>query len=147
MKKQIILLLLFISLFQNISIHPSAAAPLYGAKAAIKDPKISLAKALTYALENEYLVQANYGTSINKFGPIHPFSQLKSDELEHIQLLLPYFKKYNIKVPPNRGKEYVIVPKTINHAFEMKQIAEKDTIAMYVKLAAIDEFPEEILNI
>lgn len=147
MKKQLSLTFFSIFLLLLMTSTVFAEKTSYGSQAALKDSEISLAKALTYALEDEYLAQARNDEVIKKFGHIRPFSHIKAVEQRHIQELLPFFKKYNIDVPQDVAAEYVGVPNSLNEAYQMGVDGEINTIAMYDKLASIKEFPMDIRSI
>lgn len=148
MKKQLFLIFFTLFLLLIMTTPSFAAKPEnYGAKGALKDPELSLAKALTYATEAEYFSNARYGKVIDTFGNIPPFTQIKVLEQRHINTLLPLLKKYNIDVPKDDAKEYVQTPKSIKVAFQSSVSDEIDNIAMYDKLASIKEFPEDILSV
>ncbi|MGM0874150.1 MAG: ferritin-like domain-containing protein [Bacillota bacterium] len=148
MKKQLfpVSLTLFLLLIMTTPSF-SAKPENYGAKGALIDPELSLAKALTYAIEDEYFLNAKYDKVMDTFGHIPPFTQMKVLEQRHIYTLLPLLKKYNIDVPKDDAKEYVHAPKSIKVAFQDGVSGEIDNIAMYDKLASIKEFPEDILSI
>lgn len=57
------------------------------------------------------------------------------------------FKKYNIQVPQNVAKDYITVPNSLHDAFQIGITGVKENIAMYEKLASIDEFPKDILSV
>jgi hypothetical protein len=116
----------------------------YGAKGALQDSSITLEKALTYAIQDEYLAQARYDSVIAKFGSIQPFIQIKSAEQRHISALLTLFKKYNVKVPENNAKQYTKEPGSLKEAFQAGVEGEVDNIAMYNKLATIPALPQDV---
>ncbi len=137
-------------IFFNFSFLDAKAEALpedYGAKGALQDSSITLKEALTYAIQDEYLAQARYDAIIKEFGEIRPFSQIKIAEQRHITALLPLFTRYNITVPENNASQYTATPKTLKEAFEAGVQGEVDNIAMYEKLAALSELPQDVRTV
>ncbi len=148
MSKKLLTSILFLLLtFSTINGTYATANDVYGAKGALKDNDLSLIKALTYSLEDEFLAQANYDIYIEEFGPIRPFVQNKVSEKHHIKKLLTLFKKYNINVPKDIGKKFTTKPNSLDHAFSEGIKKEKENISMYTKLQSIKVFPEDVLTI
>jgi len=118
----------------------------YGAKGAIQDDEITLEKALTYAIQDEYLAQARYDAVIEKFGPTFPFTNIKVAEQRHIDALVRLHKKYDVEITENFAKQYTPTPTTLKQAFEASVDGEKDNIAMYEKLAEAD-VPKDVKRV
>jgi len=119
----------------------------YGAQEALEDSNISLAEALSYALEDKYLKQANFDYSIEKYGSIRPFVQIKIEDQHQMSMLLPLFKKYNIELPKDRARHYI--KKNTGSLYQVFQIQigrERNAIKMYKKFLSIREFPKDILD-
>ncbi len=119
----------------------------YGAQEALEDSNISLAEALSYALEDKYLKQANFDYSIEKYGSIRPFVQIKIEDQHQMSMLLPLFKKYNIMLPKDRARHYI--KKDTGSLYQVFQIQigrERNAIKMYKKFLSIREFPKDILD-
>ncbi|MCM3161667.1 hypothetical protein KDJ21_013855 [Metabacillus litoralis] len=119
----------------------------YGAQEALEDSNISLAEALSYALEDKYLKQANFDYSIEKYGSIRPFVQIKIEDQHQMSMLLPLFKKYNIELPKDRARHYI--KKDTGSLYQVFQIQigrERNAIKMYKKFLSIREFPKDILD-
>lgn len=147
MNKLLLTSILFLVLtFSTINNTFAKALDSYGANGALKDHDLSLVKALTYSLEDEYLAQANYDTYIEEFGAIRPFVQNKVAERHHINKLLLLFKKYNIDVPKDIAKQFTTKPKTLENAFLEGIKKEKNNISMYRKFQSIKVFPEDVLT-
>lgn len=119
----------------------------YGAREALEDSNISLAEALSYAIEDKYLKQANFDYSIEKYGSIRPFVQMKIEDQHQISTLLPLFKKYNIDLPKDRARHYLKKDtESLYQAFQIQIAREKNAIKMYKKFLSIREFPRDILD-
>ncbi|WP_226667626.1 hypothetical protein [Metabacillus litoralis] len=146
MRQTLTVLLLLFSIFTTNATYAKAPES-YGANGALRDQDLSLVKALTYSLEDEYLAQANYDVYIDKFGAIRPFVQIKVAEKHHISTLLTLFKKYNIEVPKDKAKNYTNSPPSLEHAFSNGIEKEKENISMYNKLELIEVFPDDVLSI
>ena len=103
----------------------------YGSSAAIIDTNYTLEEMLDYAIQDEYVAQAEYSGIIGKFGSVRPFSNIVRAENTHINLLLPLFKTYGYTVPTNEGASKVIVPASLPDSYIAGVTAEKNNIAMY----------------
>ncbi|KGX89734.1 hypothetical protein N781_16065 [Pontibacillus halophilus JSM 076056 = DSM 19796] len=119
----------------------------YGAKGALEEKNMTLQKALTYAIEDEYLSQARYNAFIEKFGDKKPFPAVLQAEQQHIDALLPLLKQNNIAVPENKANEYVTAPASLNDAYQESKQAAIDTTAMYNAFGALPEIPEDVKGV
>jgi hypothetical protein len=104
----------------------------------------TLEEMLTYAIQDEYLAQAEYIAIIETFGEIRPFTNIVSAEQTHIDLLLPLFAAYGIEVPANTAADSVIIPDSITSALATGVEAEKANIAMYEAFLAQADLPEDV---
>lgn len=107
----------------------------------------TLEEMLIYAIQDEYLARAEYEEVINKFGENKPFTSIIKAEETHIELLTPLFEKYNISIPTDRAKDYVVVPETLEEALKVGVKAEIDNIAMYEKFLKQKDLPEDIKDV
>ncbi|WP_318247303.1 DUF2202 domain-containing protein [Halobacillus litoralis] len=105
----------------------------FGAKGALNDDSLTFPKALTYAMQDEYLAQARYDDILNTFGSIRTFEQIKQAELRHINALTVLFQRYQIPLPENDAANYVTTPTTVKEAYSQGVQGEIDNIAMYEK--------------
>lgn len=116
-----------------------------GAKGALEDKDLTQHEMLTYALQDEYLAKNEYQATMDKFGNVRPFSNIKMSEEQHIAWLLPLFEKYGVKaVDENEMKEKVHVASSLEEAAEICVGAEVDNIAMYEKFLAQKDLPEDM---
>jgi hypothetical protein len=102
-----------------------------GAAGASKDTEYSLEEMLVYAIEDEYLAQAEYDVIMDTFGVQKPFSNIIRAEGTHISYLEPLFKEYDITVPEKNWESLVVVPDTLDAAYAIGVEAEGKNIAMY----------------
>jgi hypothetical protein len=103
----------------------------YGSGTAIIDTDYTLEEMLTYAIQDEYVAQAEYNAIIAKFGAVRPFSNIVKAESTHINLLTPLFNTYGYQVPANDAASYVAIPATLIESKAVGVTAEKNNIAMY----------------
>lgn len=99
---------------------------------------------LNYALQDEYLAQAEYQAIIDTYGEIKPFTNIVLAEQTHIDLLLPLFETYGYVVPENTAADSVVVPESITAAFATGIDAENANIAMYETFLAQDNLPDDV---
>jgi hypothetical protein len=131
MKKFITMfLLLSLSIILSFTVV-GAATTTTGAAAAKLDKSLTNADMLTYAIQDEYLAQAEYNYVIKTFGNEKPFSSIVKAEQKHIDLLLPLFKKYKVTVPKNIASTLIPKPKTLAESLKAGEKAEVDNIFMY----------------
>ena len=102
-----------------------------GAVGASADTKYSLEEMLVYAIEDEYLAQAEYDVIMDTYGTKKPFSNIIKAEATHISLLEPLFEEYDVKVPVKDWESLVAVPESLDAAYEIGVEAEEKNIALY----------------
>lgn len=116
-----------------------------GAKGALADMNLTNEEMLTYALQDEYLARNEYKKTMEKFGEVRPFSNIKKSEEQHISMLLPLFEKYSVEsVDEEKLKEFTVVAKDLKEAAKICVDAEVDNIAMYDKFLSQKDLPEDI---
>lgn len=104
----------------------------------------TLEEMLTYAIQDEYLAQAEYNAIIDTFGEVRPFTNIVNAEQTHIDLLLPLFATYGIEVPANTAADSVVIPETITSAIATGVDAETANIAMYNTFLAQTDLPDDV---
>jgi hypothetical protein len=92
--------------------------------------------ALDEALEDEYKAHATYRAVIERFGDIRPFINIVESEARHIAALLALYDKFGIEPPPDRWKDAVEAPATVEEACRTAVEAEEENDAMYDRLIA-----------
>ena len=101
----------------------------------------SLEDMLVYAMLDEIHAKQTYEAMIEVYGDIRPFTKIMEAEQTHIDLLLPLFETYQIKLPVS---DYVaVVPDTIEEALAMGVEAEIANIALYEAFLS-QELPDDV---
>jgi len=116
----------------------------YGSNGAKIDEELTLADMLTYAIQDEYRARAEYEKIMEVFGTQNPFANIMKAEEKHISSLEPLFAKYNITLPVDDGKEHVILPESLQVAYETGVQAEIENIAMYEKFLQDPNLPSDV---
>lgn len=112
-----------------------------------EDTTYTLEEMLIYAIQDEYLAQAEYNAIIEEFGSIQPFSNIVLAEQTHINLLLPLFETYGIEVPVNNAIDSVVLPESITAALATGIDAETANIAMYNTFLAQTDLPDDVKTV
>lgn len=120
-----------------------AAEEPFGAESALVDEEYSLEEMLVYAIQDEYLAQAEYDVIMSEFGVDRPFSNIAKAEAKHIELLLPLFEAHGIPVPDNNASEKTVVPSTLSEIYKTGVEAEIKNIDMYEKFLK-EDLPEDV---
>lgn len=118
----------------------------YGAKGAEDRTTYSLEEMLKYAIEDEYLARAEYDLIIDEFGADRPFTNIIKAEEKHIEELEELYETYELDIPSVDPSEHLVVPATIDAAFEAGVQAEIENIAMYEKFLAT-ELPDDVRDV
>lgn len=118
----------------------------YGSAETLVQDRFTLQEMLTYAIQDEYMAQAEYQAIIGQFGEIRPFENIIQAEVNHISLLVPLFEKHGYAVPSNEAQGNVVLPETITSAIATGFQAEKMNIAMYAKFLSQSDLPEDVRN-
>lgn len=116
--------------------------------AAVKDGETyTIEEMLTFAIQDEYLAQAEYKAIIATFGVDRPFSNIMQAEASHMEHLLPLFEAYGITVPADTATEHVILPETIEEIYDIGIAAEIHNISMYETFLKQEDLPEDVKNV
>ncbi|MGD9910326.1 MAG: DUF2202 domain-containing protein [Candidatus Izemoplasmatales bacterium] len=107
----------------------------------------TLEEMLTYAIQDEYLAQAEYNAIIDTYGAVKPFTNIVLAEQTHINLLLPLFETYGIEVPVNDAYLNVVIPDSLTSALATGVDAETANIAMYETFLAQADLPEDVATV
>lgn len=103
----------------------------------------TLEEMLTYAIQDEFMAQAEYDAIIDKFGVQKPFSNIINAEGKHIDMLLPLLKAYDVTVPKNDAADRIKVPENLEKSYTAGIEAEKKNIAMY-KSFLKEDLPDDV---
>jgi hypothetical protein len=104
---------------------------LYGAAAVDENKTYTLPEMLIFAIEDEYLAQARYENVICKFGAGRPFTNILRAETMHIAALKPFFGVYNVPLPEDNARKYLVEPTSLSDAFRAGINGEINNIKMY----------------
>lgn len=114
-----------------------------GSAGAFVDNELTLEDMLVYAIQDEYMAQAEYTALMEAFSALRPYSNIVKAEAIHIQELLPLFEAYGYSVPVDDAASSVVLPETLEDSYSLEVIAELNNIAMYEKFLAQD-LPEDV---
>jgi hypothetical protein len=129
----------------GISISHASPAD-FGAAGAEADQEYTLEEMLQYAIEDEFLAQAEYEIIIEEYGLIRPFSNVIRAEGRHISALLPLFEEYDYEIPSNDAKERTVIPDSLEEIFSVGVEAEIKNIEMY-KSFLEEELPDDVRRV
>lgn len=122
--------------------EPQAAA--YGAASAQADTDLTLADMLTYAMQDEYLAEAEYNLIMEHWGTQRPFSNIMVSEQAHQSWLTDLFTKYEVALPDKAEvTAHAVLPASLEEAFATGVEAEIENIAMYERFLE-QELPEDV---
>lgn len=120
-----------------------AAESTFGAGGAAGDGDYTLDEMLTYAIQDEYLAQAEYEAIMDQHGVVRPFSNIIRAEATHISLLLPLFTAHDVAVPENDADDRTVVPATLAESYAAGVDAEIKNIAMYESFL-MEDLPADV---
>lgn len=123
----------------------SFAAENPGAAGALDQESFTLEEMLHYAIQDEWLAEAEYKALMEAFDVSRPFSNIRQAELSHIAMLMPLFEKYEIDLP-DRPDEAVI-PASLEETYLIGIDAEIANIAMYEKFLQAGNLPEDVADV
>jgi len=103
-----------------------------GAQAAAKDSSYTIEEMLTYAIQDEYLAQAEYAAIIEAFDVTRPYTNILRAEGNHVEALLPLFAAHGVTVPDaSIVAGQAVIPDTLEETLAIGVEAEQKNIAMY----------------
>lgn len=114
-----------------------------GSAGALADSEYTLEEMLVYAIEDEYMAQAEYAAIEEAFGVQPPVSNILRAEGNHIYQLEQLFEEYNFSIPNKDWASLVEVPESLEAAYEAGVTAEENNIAMYEKFLDQD-LPDDV---
>ena len=116
----------------------------FGAAALSEGKTYTVEEMLTYAIQDEYLAQAEYKVIMDAYGEQRPFINIMKAEGGHIELLLPLFTAYQITVPEDTALEHTVKPDSVHAAYEAGVTAEVNNIAMYEAFLKQEDLPDDV---
>lgn len=117
-----------------------------GSAKAATDKNYTLKEMLTYAIQDEYMAQAEYNAIMDKYGVQKPFSNIIRSEATHIDLLLPLLKAYDVAVPENDAANRVVVPASLEKSYTAGVEAEEKNITMYESFLK-EDIPDDVKEV
>jgi hypothetical protein len=115
----------------------------YGAEEALVDSEYTLEEMLTYAIQDEYLAQAEYAAIMEEYGQVSPFNNIIKAEESHISSLVVLFDDYDFAVPINDASDRVVLPDALEDSYGIGIEAEILNIEMYEKFLEQD-LPDDV---
>ncbi len=119
----------------------------FGAAVVKEGETYTVEQMLTYAIQDEYLAQAEYKAINEKFSVDRPFSNIMKAEGTHVEHLLPLFAAYNIAVPTDTATQHVILPETLEEIYQIGVTAEIHNIGMYDAFLKQVGLPEDVKDV
>lgn len=116
----------------------------YGAAAVKEGETYTLEQMLTYAIQDEYLAQADYQAFVKAFGANTAFANFERAETVHIARLTQLFEARGLPLPENTAADMVQVPATLQLAYQEEVGLEARNIAMYEQFLQQNDLPEDV---
>ena len=115
----------------------------FGAKGAFENGDFELEDMLQYAIQDEYLARQEYESIMEEYGEQRPFSNIIKAEETHIAELKGLYETYGIEIPEDTAIDHVVLPESLDVAFELGVQAEIDNIAMY-EMFLEQDLPDDV---
>lgn len=116
----------------------------FGAAALSEGKTYTVEEMLTYAIQDEYLAQAEYKVIMDAFGEQRPFTNIMKAEGVHVQRLLPLFTAHEVTVPEDTALEHTVKPDSLQAAYAAGVTAEVHNIAMYEAFLKQIDLPDDV---
>lgn len=126
-----------------LSVTALAAGGDFGAAAVDGSRSYTLSEMLTYAVQDEYLAQAEYNEIIAALDAGRPFTNIVNAEATHIAELTPLFTEYGVALPENTADASAAAPASLAEAYQAGAEAERQNIAMYETFLK-QELPDDV---
>ena len=102
-----------------------------GSLVAIADSQLTWIDMMHYAVDDEYLAQAEYRLILDTYGSIKPYSNIVLSEGNHLSLLGQLFDLYQFPFPADPSAGHVVLPNSLLEAAQIGVAAEINNIEMY----------------
>jgi hypothetical protein len=102
-----------------------------GSLVAIADSQLTWIDMMHYAVDDEYLAQAEYRLILETYGSIKPYSNIVLSEGNHLSLLGQLFDLYQLPFPSDPSAGHVVLPNSLLEAAQIGVEAEINNIEMY----------------
>ena len=119
----------------------------FGAAALSEGKTYTVDEMLTYAIQDEFLAQAEYKVIMDAYGVQRPFVNIMKAEGAHVRRLLPLFTAYSVPVPEDTALEHTVKPEALQAAYEAGVTAEVHNIAMYETFLKQDNLPDDVRGV
>lgn len=86
---------------------------------------------LTVLITDEYNARAEYEAIEAAYGAQEPFTSLIEAETKHADALANLFEKYGLEVPSDNSEDNVVIPDSLQEAYEIGIAAEIANAALY----------------
>jgi len=104
----------------------------------------SVEEMLLYAIQSEYLAQAEYDAIITNLGAVKPFTNIVLAEGTHIEMLETLFAAYGLTLPENTAASQVVIPESISQAISTGIESEQAVIAIYEQFLSQTNLPDDV---
>ncbi|MGF1644644.1 MAG: hypothetical protein ACFCUJ_13470 [Thiotrichales bacterium] len=94
----------------------------------------TLGASLIEALQDEYRARARYTKTLERYGPLPPFTAIVAAEQRHVEALLELFHRYRIPIPPDHWPAQVAYPSDLAAACAAGVAGEINNIKLYDRL-------------
>jgi len=91
----------------------------------------SLKATLDILLMDEFKARAEYEAIVDEFGLVSPYTQLIQAETKHIQSLERIYDAFGFAIPADTGKDFVVLPTSLDASYQIGITAETNNIALY----------------
>ncbi|HPF88415.1 MAG TPA: DUF2202 domain-containing protein [Candidatus Limiplasma sp.] len=122
----------------------SLAQDAFGSAAVDGTQTYTLQEMLTYAMQDEYMAEAEYIAIQETFGVNNPYTNIIKAEGTHQSELAALFENYGIEAPANTAADNVVLPATLQETYETGVAAEIANIAMYQTFLAQSDVPDDV---
>jgi len=114
--------------FQNTAISTDLTGTDYTAD--------TLKTTLDVLLADEFKARAEYQAIVDAFGLVSPYTQLIQAETRHIESLERIYTAFGFAIPTDNGKDFVVLPASIEASYQVGISAETANIALYKNVLA-----------
>lgn len=125
---------------------PADPGATYGARGALAAETFTEEEMLLFAVQDEFMAHAEYTMIINTFGVGNPYTNIKSSEEGHLDLLRGLYASRGLEFPADTSATVVAPVADLLAGAQHGVTAEIDNIAMYDKFLAT-ELPADIASV
>ena len=101
---------------------------------------------LTVLIEDEYNARAEYEAIEAAYGAQEPFTSLIEAETKHADALANLFERYGLEVPEDNSEDNVVIPDSLDEAYEIGIAAEIANANLYEGYLAQD-LPSNVVRV